>query len=156
CAAEADPCGKRAELISLLTRSSMCFSSKMTPDQYDYIFNRLQALPPGLLAPEGRFFTDTTVWTGVGSLGSAGRAVPAQLTYSFPADGASWDGGSNVLNARFTTVFGATNIDRGRELIRQALASWRRASGLTYSESSDDNSALTGNTAHSTLRGDCR
>lgn len=158
CRGAADPAAERAETLSLVRRAGLCFSVKMTPRQAADIIDRLHALPPGLLGDPDplRYFTDGTVWTGTGLLNSANRAVAATLSYSFPADGTSWDGGSNVLNARFTTAHGAGNGDKGRELVRQAFASWRRYAGLNYTEVADNNSGLDNTTNHVTTRGDIR
>jgi len=143
--------------------SSACFVANPTPEEFEEIMTRYQALPPPLVNGFGdRYFTAGSVWTGVGTLGSSGRASQAILSYSFPADGTLWGDGvngpsaANDLNARLTTLFGAGNLDRGREFIRQSLASWRRYGGLVYSEVGDDNTAFSLNSAHTTVRGDVR
>jgi len=102
------------------------------------------------------------VWAGEGQLGFPARATRATLTYSFPADGTIWgDGqngpsGPNNLSAKLTAIFGTGNADRGREYIRQGLASWRRVSGLTYTEVADDNSQFNTQNEHVPERGDTR
>lgn len=129
-----------------------CFVADPTPEQLEFIMQRFNALPPTLGA-QPRFFTAGSVFTGAGNAGSSGQAVATQLTYSFPIDGTSWGDGSNGpvapnnLTATLNTLYGAANTDRGREFIRQGLASWRRFNGLTYTEVADDN------TAYSTVRG---
>lgn len=137
---------------------AMCFVANPTQAQLDEIIARYNALPPTLDGNLPRYFVDGTVWTGNGQQGPAGRAVRANLTYSFPNDGISWGSpaGSNNLSATFTTLYGAGNVDRGREYIRQALAAWRRFNGLTYTEVGDDNIVFTTSTGHSAARGDIR
>src|SRR5262249_44518843 len=123
---------------------------------------RLRLLPPGLVAdPDGlRYFSDSLVWTGAGLQASSGRGAAAQLTYSFPADGTPWGsgflGGPSELTARVPPPFRASHLHRGRELIRQALAGWRRIAGLTYTEVADDNSPQDSSTGRISTRGDCR
>ncbi|HMN41016.1 MAG TPA: GC-type dockerin domain-anchored protein [Phycisphaerales bacterium] len=137
-----------------------CFVENPTPEELAEILNRYQALPPTLVdSLEPRFRTVNTVWFGNGSQSSSGQARSASLTFSFPADGVGWGSGAaapNDLHAHLQALFGAANEDRGLELIRQALASWRRFGGLTYSEVADNNSSYTTSAAHSTVRGDIR
>ena len=129
------------------------------------------ALRPVSLGPVGtaipKFFTSGTVWNGAVSPGfsatrSAGQAARATLTYSFPEDGVTWGSsssfpnGPNVLNQVITTLFGSTAIDRGRELCRQGLASWRRSGGIDYTEVADDNSNWSTSSTKSATRGDIR
>jgi hypothetical protein len=160
--AAADPLATRLDLINRITLSPTCFSAKMSPAQANMILNQFQMLPPTLppeLMPgpdDLRYFTSSPVWSTNGSQTSSGRAGAAQLTYSFPADGTAWDGGNNVLAARLGTTFGATNVDRGHELIRQALAAWRRDTGITYTQVADDNVAFTQSTTRVATRGDIR
>ncbi len=137
---------------------AMCFVANPTQAQLDEIMARYNALPPTLDGNLPRYFVDTTVWTGNGQQGSSGRAVKANLTYSFPNDGIAWGGTSslNNLTATFNTLYGAGNVDRGREYVRQALASWRRYNGLVYTEVADDNIVFTQSTSHSNARGDIR
>lgn len=146
--------------------AARCFVENPTPEQFEYIMNTFQALPPTLINPAGlpsdRYFTANTVWSGTGATGSSGQAARVTLTYSFPADGVSWGDGSNGpiapnnLSAQLTSLFGAGNLDRGREFIRQGLASWRKVGGLTYNEIADDGAAYS--TAHEnvTTRGNVR
>ncbi|MBC7773476.1 MAG: immunoglobulin domain-containing protein [Pyrinomonadaceae bacterium] len=157
-AGSADPIAKREELITKLMGSNRCYSKEMSQAQWQHALNNLELLPPGMFNEPGgpRFFVANTVWTGNGSQASSGRAMPANLTVSFPNDGISWDGASNVLDARLGAQFGAANKDRGREYIRQSLANWRSYSGLRYTEVADDNIGFTNATAHSNLRGDIR
>jgi hypothetical protein len=138
---------------------AMCFVQNPTQSQLDEIMARYNALPPTLDGNMPRYFVDTTVWTGNGQLGASGRATRANLTFSFPNDGVSWGTGPvapNNLTATFNTIYGAGNVDRGREYIRQALASWRRFNGVTYTEVADDNIGFTQTTSHSATRGDVR
>lgn len=143
--------------------AAMCFVENPTPEQLANIMNMFQALPPTLVnSLEPRFRTAGTVWTGNGAQGASGQAKAANLTYSFPADGVIWGDGSNGpatannLHASLQTLFGAANEDRGLELLRQALCSWKRFGGVTYTEVADDNVAFTMTTAHTTTRGDIR
>jgi len=137
-----------------------CFVENPTPEQMAEIMLRYNALPPAMFGGlQPRFFSASPVWVGNGLQGNAGQAARANLTYSFPGDGIAWGtspSGANDLNTKFTTLFSAGNIDRGRELVRQGLASWRRFNGLTYSEVSDDNSSFTQDPTHTTSRGDVR
>ncbi|MFN7020870.1 MAG: immunoglobulin domain-containing protein [Phycisphaerales bacterium] len=144
--------------------SAACFVPDPTPEQFEEIMARYLALPPTLANSQtvDRYYTAGTVWTGSGSQGTSGRATPASLTYSFPSDGVTWGDGvngpsaPNDLNAKLTATFGSGNLDRGREFIRQGLASWRRFGGLTYTEVADDDAAFTTSTSNSTARGNIR
>ncbi|MBX3358702.1 MAG: pre-peptidase C-terminal domain-containing protein [Phycisphaeraceae bacterium] len=147
-------------LLMRMTAPEACYPANLTEKELADLLARTSLLPPaGDVQPGGlRYFTTGTVWTGTGQQGPAGRAQRAALTYSFPDDGVDWDGMPNTLNAVMTSssVFGAANLDKGRELIRQGLATWRRLAGLTYSESPDNNSSRSGSTTHTTTRGDIR
>ncbi len=138
---------RRTLLLDMVAQAPRCFVANPTPEQMEYIMQHFNALPVGGVLQDGlnnRFFTSNLVWTGNGGQGASGRATPASLRFSFPNDGVSWDGGSNNLNSKFNAQFGTANIDRGREYVRQALASWRRYSGLSYTEVADNNSPFTG------------
>ncbi len=106
------------------------------------------------------FASVATVWTGDGLQGASGAAAAASLTYSFPADGTSWTLGgttaANALNASLTSTFGASNLDQGREFIRQSMAAWKRVAGVTFTEVADNNSAFDTATPRTTSRGDIR
>lgn len=156
-----EPCpGAAMEPAGEAPRAPRCYPANLSEAERKAVIARTGALPPGALrSPTGpRYFVDSTVWLGSGSQGPSGRAQRASLTYSFPADGADWDGQPNILNATLTAPsnFGAGNLDKGRELIRQSLAAWRRVAGLSYSELADDNSPLDGATNRRTTRGDIR
>ncbi len=154
-----NPAAKREELIEKLVVSNRCYSRQMSAEQWQHALQNLDMLPPGLFNEPGgpRFFTATTVWTGNGNVAAvSGRAQPVNLTVSFPADGVSWDGGNNVLDARVGSLYGASNKDRGREFIRQALGNWEINSGLRYTEVDDDDVAFTTSTTNSALRGNIR
>lgn len=140
-----------------------CYPPNLTPEQWDAIVEHNGALPPTLLTPPGqRFFTDSAVWTGDISIGPSMRAQPAHLTYSFPSDGATWglpeisETGANNLNATFVNRFGAGNVDRGRELVRQSIAAWRRIAALSYDEVADDNTLMAQDQVRVPTRGDIR
>lgn len=153
------------ELERALQVSPMCFPETMTRAEMLDAMQIYGLRPPAQLVELGdeRYFNDQWVWHGDPVLvmpgGAAERAV---LTYSFPDDGATWglsaiDPGSvqgNALNAAFVTHLG--DVDRGRELVRQALASWSRVAGLYYREVQDDNSPMDQNTAYLPQRGDIR
>lgn len=159
----ADPANARMNLLARLTFSPACFPESMTEEEYQAIVDEWGLLPPTQFGEaDARYWTDTIVWTGDLSTGTSAQAARANLTYSFPADGTTWglsevsSTGPNDLNSRLTTLFGASNLDRGREYFRQALASWRRYAGLTYSEVADDNTAMAQGTARVATRGDIR
>ncbi len=146
-----------------LTVTPMCFPSDLTPAEWEVLVKEWGLLPPGApvpVDPAERFFTDSLVWNGDGGQSIDEQATSARLTFSFPADGVIWglaavsDTGPNNLNARLVAAYG--NIDRGRELIRQALASWRRYGGLTYQEVADNNSPMDQSVARDPARGDVR
>jgi len=140
---------RRARLLEQVRTSSLCFSPNSTPEQLARIAAMYDTLPPGMFVNGDRFFVDSTAWTGNSALGPSGRAVRTTLRYSFPADGVAWGNttSGNNLNALIAARFGATNSDRGREYMRQALASWKRFSGLTYNEVSDNNGSFSFSTS---------
>ena len=140
-----------------------CYPGNLTPEQKAAVIRENGALPPTLMAPDGqRYFYDISSWHGEAVLGPAGQAQRAHLTYSFPADNVGWGLAGisaripNVLNATLITTFGAANLDKGHELMRQSLASWRKYSGLTYTESPDDNTVEDQGTTRQPYRGDIR
>jgi hypothetical protein len=152
--------------------AAKCFVENPTPEQLANIMAQFQALPPTMVnGLQPRYFTAGTVWAGNGAQGASGQGRAANLTYSFPADGVTWGDGANGpsaandLRARLTNAASATppgmglgvgNEDKGLEIIRQALCSWRRFGGITYTEVADDNTAFSMATAHTTTRGDIR
>lgn len=157
----ADPVAKRAEVISKITHSSVCYYAR-TPEDYERMVRLYDLLPASMIGGE-RFVSDNTVFVGAGGTGfAAGRAQPVSLTFSFPIDGVQWGTsgsfgvGPNVLNNKLNGFFGASNVDRARELIRQAFGSWRRNGGITYTEVADDNSIETTGTGRTPARGDVR
>ncbi len=132
----------RRRLLASIVLSPQCYTPDLTPEELDQLVAETHLLPPGLLNRDR--FNLTAVWTGNGNQGPSGQALPAQLTYSFPADGvlvgfAGRTGGvqGNQLNSRITTTFGAADLDEGREYIRQALGAWARSAGITYTEVAD-------------------
>ena len=140
-------------------KPAYCFVPNPTPEQMAAIMQQYQALPPTVA--RDRFFISGTSWTGNGGQGTGGRSLAAQLTYSFPPDGTTWGDpngttGPNNLNALFDGVFGAGNRDQGRELLRQAFASWRKYTGLSYTEVADDGSTMDFNVSRLGTRGDVR
>ncbi|MBY0261322.1 MAG: matrixin family metalloprotease, partial [Phycisphaerales bacterium] len=157
-----EPGRKRSLLLAALARSQACYASDLTEEQLIDILRRTSALPPGMDARGLRFETETKAWLGEATITEAGTARAARLTYSFPADGTSWGsacGGLNIilpsaLDASLVQTFGS--LDRGREYIRSALASYRRVAGLTYTEVPDDGTAMTMSTARVSTRGDIR
>lgn len=146
-----------------LVWSPMCFPADLSRDQLEALVSSTQLLPPTqayALDEAERFFVDSLVWTGDVGIGGAGQAARANLTYSFPDDGVTWglsavsSTGPNLLNANLVSTFG--DLDEGREFIRQALASWRRITGLTYAEVADNNESMNQTTTRSAARGDIR
>lgn len=143
-------------------RSIACYDGNLSPEDRERLLRATGALPLTLLDPGARYFNDISAWTGDVTLGPANMAAKARLTVSFPNDGMAWGlapvgiTGTNILNARMTAAFGATALDRGRELIRQALASWRRYNGLTYAEVRDDGSVEDQSLIRTPSRGDVR
>jgi subtilisin-like proprotein convertase family protein len=135
---------------------AMCFPQGMTPAEQEAILAAYRAMNPSqVFSGQGvRFFPVSQAWEGEAQTRGNGGAQPAHLTYSFPADGIDWDGRTNDLNARLTSLFG--NVDLGREYIRQAMASWRKHTGMRFSEVGDDNLPLSGNSARVATRGDIR
>lgn len=79
-----------------------------------------------------RYFTGSR-WP-VGSTGT-----PVAIAYSFPNDGLSVDGGTNVLHADLTGIFGTEAA--WKDLFRQVFDKWEEFSGNIYTEVSDNNSA---------------
>ncbi len=157
------PATKAHRAAHWLEHTPMCFPSDLTPDQWQAIIDDWAMLPPSapdVIDPAERFFTDNPVWTGNGLQGLDERAIAAHLTYSFPDDGVIWGlsavsaTGPNDLNANLMSAYG--DLDRGRELIRQSLAGWRRYCGLTYQEVADNNSPMDQSTATTSARGDIR
>ena len=110
-----------------------------------------------------RFFNGSnTAWDpqDFDGLGPTNEARPETLTYSFPADGTPWLVGPtsqpNILAATLLARFGSTDLDEGRELIRQALAQWRVWTGVNFIEVADNNSALDNSPVRVAQRGDIR
>lgn len=149
---QANPACAAIEYAAAIESSPMCFPEEMTPEEWE------QAMLSGLLPPamlvQPDYWTDTTVWTGQSQQGPSARAAKTSLTYSFPNDGVTWGLSSiaatkpNELGARITSHFGAGNLDEGREYFRQALASWRKYSSLTYAEVPDLNVPMNQNLTH--------
>lgn len=152
----------RMRLLERVIAPHACFPTDMDAAELEQAMERWQLLPPTQNAAGDRFFTDSKAWFDEAQIGDAGRAQRAHLTYSFPVDGTSWgiaslySTGPNELNAKFTQQFGAGNEDRGRELVRQGLATYRRWTGLTYTEVADDGSALDMTSGRVVTRGDIR
>ncbi|MFM9958394.1 MAG: PKD domain-containing protein [Phycisphaerales bacterium] len=156
-----DPAAARADILDRMVRSPMCYTAS-TPEEYDAIIRRTALLPAWMLTEPGeRFGTTSPVWAGEGNAnGTSGRAQPANLTFSFPADGALWgvdgDTAPNDMNLRLNAFFGVANRDRALELFRQVYAGFRRAGGLRYTEVADDNTPFNFGTNRTPLRGDIR
>jgi hypothetical protein len=142
---------RRTLLLSMLAREPMCYVPNPTDEQLRLITERYAARPVGeVLQREmdpNRFIAGNGAWVGNGSQNSSGQAARATLKYSFPDDGVSWRDSGNLLNSAFETRFGVGNVDRGREYIRQALASWRRIGGLSYNEVVDTNVPFSNSTS---------
>ncbi len=163
-----------------LRRDPTCFATGLTDEQ------RLFLLSTGGFGPAGDpaqqptadqvaaggvapfYFSSGTVYRDGGtgnpwSLTGSGGANRIRLTYSFPADGVTWgtnsdrwSTGPNNLNAYLTGIFGTSNLDRGREWIRLALAAWRRSAAIDYDEVSDVNTAQNAVTSPQYGPGDVR
>ncbi len=160
----------RASVIRSFARSPMCFKADMTPAQWQEAMDRFQLLPPTLTPPDpndpfgDRFNTDLYMWDANGNAGvDAGTASRANLTFSFPADGTTWGiaqsgfaPGPNVLGASLAAANQFGNTEKGREYLRQCLATWKRYGGITYTEVADDNSPQDNATTHVSTRGDIR
>ncbi|MBN8643676.1 MAG: pre-peptidase C-terminal domain-containing protein [Planctomycetes bacterium] len=150
-----------APALSSLAAEVACYPSNPTEEQAAFIA-RWRAVPPTAGASAERFITQPRVWTGDGEIGDAGLARRASLTYSFAKDNTTWGiasintPGPSDLSAKLIALFGSGNLDLGREHIRQAIAGWRRAAGLTYLEVSDDSSAMDQSTLRVPTRGDIR
>lgn len=165
-AASGGPGAGPDEMAALIT-SPMCFPEFMTRGEMLEAVRRYGLLPPAHVQGAGdpRYFHDGWVWgqgLGHAPIVPAGDASPSILSISFPEDGVTWglasiDPGSvqaNTLNAAFATHLG--DVDRGRELVRQSLASWSRFIGVRFHEIADDQSAMDDNSAQVFWRGDIR
>lgn len=157
-----DPTG-RPRLLAAILLGPHCYDQDLTPEALAELAERTGLLPPTLSPQDvlnGRYAIDTNVWVGQAQIGPAFRAQAAQLTYSFPPDGTTWGlnppaaTGPNNLNLKLTETFGS--LDRGREYVRSALAAWRRAGGITYTEVADDGSQQSQSTTRVATRGDIR
>jgi hypothetical protein len=144
-------------------KPARCYVPNPTPEQQAEMNREFAMLPPSLIYANGgvvpRFILgDAWNDNGFGGLttGNIGTGQPVALTFSFPIDGVSWDGGNNNLNAVLAARFGAANVDQGREYIRQGLACWRRWTGLTYTEIADDNQPFNYGSTRVATRGDIR
>lgn len=140
-----------------------CYPSNLTPGQAASLA-RTGGLPPSQFVPGGgdRFILDPLAWNGDVQIGPSGQAARARLTYSFAKDTTVWglftvgQVGPSDLNSRLIALFGSGNLDLGREYIRQGIASWKRFTGVSYSEVADDSSPMDDDPARSPLRGDIR
>jgi len=162
--ASTDPERTRGSLLLRLGGAPTCYPDDLSPEEWEAIFQATGLLPPGDGGGDGvqvRYYTEPSAWLGEAQIDTAGRAQAARLTYSFPDDGTTWGlsasgfpTGPNVLNANLLATFGDT--DRGREHIRQAIASWRLHSGLAYTEVADNNSPMDQLVGRVLVRGDIR
>ncbi|MFM9958641.1 MAG: PKD domain-containing protein [Phycisphaerales bacterium] len=163
CEAAPDPAACRADIIDRLIRSPMCYTAS-TREEYAEIIRQTGLLPASLLGkdPDERFGSTSRVFVGEGNVVLApGRAQPAHLTFSFPADGVIWttggQSGPNDLSARLSQFFfGAADLDRAHELIRQVFANYQRSSGLRYRQVADDNAPFSFGVGRVPARGDIR
>ena len=153
---------KIAAINPRVATGQQCFASNLTAAQLERLMATYNALPPGQFLPGNavpQFNMGSVVWTGNGLQGGGITARKAILTYSFPDDGVAWGSSPqspNQLSADFANLFGAANVDKGRELIRQSLTNWRRNAGLVYSEVVDSNIALDNITTRRSSLGDFR
>jgi len=153
-----DSAAERDRLMAQLRIATHCFVENPTPEQLENIVTMYGALPPGLVMARGlnnRFFTGTDIWSGEPAVGVPAVTIPVdptilgpatriRLTYSFPADGVPWGTGgqTNDLGQQLRDMFPESGVDRGRELIRQAIAQWTLACAVTYEELNDNNEPL--------------
>ena len=170
-AESADPQAARRRLVDSLVRANACYALDITETQFEAIMRRTLMRPPGSVKVDDRFVSDhdnvdpneAILWVGDLGLQPKERGERARLTYSFPPDGITWgdmDSGfstaPNALNASLTGLWGASDLDEGREYIRQALAQWRKYGGLTYDEVGDDGLPMDDAWQRSSVRGDIR
>lgn len=85
------------------------------------------------------YFATPCVYTGPsGDLGPSGHALGARITFTFrlPQNhaGVRLDIGTGTNSGGLVDIFGAGEVDLGREYIRQAIAAWSRAGGLEVEE----------------------
>jgi len=160
----------RGAIVRAMHNTQNCYASNLTPDQWQSLLDQYQFLPVTQTPTDpndpfaDRFNVDLYRWGPAGTASSSfpgGVAIATNLTVSFPADTATWglsasgfSVATNGLGAALTSQFG--NLDRGREFLRQSLASWRRYGGITYTEVADDNTAMTNSGTHNNNRGDIR
>jgi hypothetical protein len=156
-----DPPRTRGTLLARFRAGNACYSGDLPPDALDAMIRSTLLLPPTQSRFAARYFSDNTVWVNDADQGPTGTSRAARLTYSFPSDGVAWGlscagigTGPNDLNAKLTSTW--THLDRGREYIRTALASWRRFANLTYTEVPDDDSPCDSSSARVATRGDIR
>lgn len=156
-----DPAQTRGTLLARMMYGTNCYRGDLTAAEWEQVFQQTKFLPPGVTARSDRFYPDAFCWLGDGGQGSANTSRRARLTYSFPPDGTVWglacqgfNSAPSVLDTALTTQFGT--LDRGREFIRSALASWRRYGGLTYAEVADDGSPQDLSVTRDPNRGDVR
>lgn len=160
----------RAAVVRAMHTTQLCYATNLTSEQWQSITDQFQFLPPTQTPfdpndPFGdRFNVDTFRWGPAGTANSSfpsGAATATNLTVSFPNDGPTWglsgsgfSTAANALGASLTSTF--TNLDRGREYIRQCFGNWRRYGGITYTEVADDNTQMTNTSIHNNSRGDIR
>ena len=141
---------RRMNLLATMSNrfivSTHCYAPELTEAQFATLMARYMLLPPTMVPAPGeiapQFAVDTTAWVGSGSQQASGRAQRASLTYSFVPDVTLWGNPNTArvesrLRADLELEFGTADVDRGRELIRQALGAWRRYAGLDYNEVGD-------------------
>lgn len=159
-----DPVQTRGTLIARLRASSTCYRNDLTADEWRQVFDATGFLPPGVNPPRqnDRFYFDGVSWLGEAGTGQGGTSRRASLTYSFAADGTMWGltcaspqgAAPSNLDAALTTQFGS--LDRGREMIRSSLATWKSYAGLSYTEVADDGSPEDQVVTRISTRGDIR
>ncbi len=140
-----EPVRTRGLLLMRMKYGIECYAPNMTPEEFEITLARTLLLPAAQVGRGLRFESALSVWAGEATLGPAGRATRASLTYSFPPDGITWFGDGpgpepgaddpNQLNFILTAAFG--HVDIGREWIRQGVAAWRKSGGLEFREVGD-------------------
>lgn len=143
---------------------SFCFAPGTTASYVRKMIDRLPPVPAGQIAPQyqiGARWSSTASTPG----GTGTRGNPIMLTYSFAPDGTSMPDSAgesatpNDLTSRFNTAFSALGGEATwKAKIRAAVTGWTTFGALTYTEVTDDGSALPNSAGDNsgTIRGDVR
>lgn len=157
----------RARAFWALESSPMCFANDTTPELWAKVLAEYDLRPP-TLGPgdpfQDRFNLDFFKWGPAGSSGGgffSGTGLRANLTYSFAPDNTAWGLTGTILPQGFSDLefgldFAFGDAELGKEYIRQAVASWRRYGGITYTEVADGGIAMDTNSTRRSNVGDIR